>query len=68
MAEINPTILAVPPQPNPTANNELIEGFLAYLRAERGLAKNTVESYRCDLLQLSKSLGEKQFVAAQCED
>ena len=57
-----------PAQPKPTANNELIERFLAYLRAEKGLAPNTVESYRCDLVQLSRFLGEKQFVSARCED
>jgi site-specific recombinase XerD len=57
-----------PAQPKPTANDELIERFLAYLRAEKGLAPNTVKSYRCDLIQLSKFLGEKQFVSARCED
>jgi integrase/recombinase XerD len=62
-----PNLLS-PAQPNPTANDELIERFLAYLRAEKGLAPNTVESYRCDLVQLSKFLGEKQFLTAQCED
>jgi len=62
-----PNLLS-PAQPNPTANDELIELFLAYLRAEKGLAPNTVESYRYDLIQLSKFLGEKQFVSARCED
>jgi hypothetical protein len=34
-----PNLLS-PAQPNPTANSELIERFLAYLRAEKGLAPN----------------------------
>ncbi|MFH1753281.1 MAG: site-specific tyrosine recombinase XerD, partial [Candidatus Omnitrophota bacterium] len=40
--------------------NELIEQFLNFLSVERGLAKNTIESYRSDLIKFASYLnGQK---------
>ncbi len=39
-----------------TERDLLVEGFLAHLRAERGLAANTVTAYRRDLEQLAAAL------------
>jgi integrase/recombinase XerD len=36
----------------------LVLDFLAYLEFERGLARNTLEAYRSDLLQFGRFLGE----------
>jgi integrase/recombinase XerD len=35
---------------------QLLQDFLAYLEFERGLSRNTIEAYRCDLLQLGAYL------------
>lgn len=39
--------------------NRLLDQFINYLRIERGLAKNTVESYSRDLLRFSKFLEDQ---------
>jgi integrase/recombinase XerD len=41
-----------PPRPF----DQLLLDFLAYLEFERGLSRNTLEAYRCDLLQLGAYL------------
>src|SRR5215208_4007555 len=38
---------------------ELVLDFLAHLELERGLARNTLEAYRSDLLAFSRHLGER---------
>jgi integrase/recombinase XerD len=40
-------------------DGRLILDFLAYLELERGLSRNTLAAYRCDLLQLKASLEER---------
>jgi integrase/recombinase XerD len=37
----------------------LLLDFLAYLELERGLSRNTLEAYRCDLLQLGEFLDRR---------
>ena len=49
-------------------NEEWIEGFLAYLRIEKGLANNTLESYAHDLEMYRQHLGKKDIVRARPED
>jgi integrase/recombinase XerD len=44
-------------QPNPAANDKLIQRFVAYLRTEKGLAALTIEAYRQDLKQFGEWLG-----------
>ena len=51
--------VAAPPGPA-TAHQHLVLDFLAYLELERGLSRNTLEAYRCDLLQLGAFLGERR--------
>jgi integrase/recombinase XerD len=41
----------------------LVLDFLAYLEFERGLARNTLEAYRSDLLQYGRFLGEREVCA-----
>src|SRR6478672_10053644 len=43
----------------PTAIEPLILDFLAYLELERGLSRNTLEAYRCDLHQYGEFLAER---------
>ncbi|MHB9111455.1 MAG: site-specific tyrosine recombinase XerD [Thermoleophilia bacterium] len=45
----------------PASTNPFIEEFLAYLRFERGLADNTVSSYRRDLSQFQCFLDEHEL-------
>jgi integrase/recombinase XerD len=40
-----------------------IESFLAYLGAEKGLSRNTLEAYQGDILAFSRFLGEKVDVS-----
>jgi integrase/recombinase XerD len=42
--------------PLPDSFAERVESFLAFLELERGLARNTVASYRIDLLQFASAL------------
>ena len=44
--------------------------FLAHLELERGLSRNTLEAYRCDLLQLGAFLSRREVdvVHAQHSD
>jgi integrase/recombinase XerD len=48
-----------PPTPG-AAIEDLLLDFLAYLELERGLARNTLEAYRSDLLQLGQFLTERR--------
>jgi integrase/recombinase XerD len=57
-----------PAQPVQSANTEIIGQFIAYLRTEKGLAPKTLESYRSDLVQLSKFLAGRQLVKAETGD
>jgi integrase/recombinase XerD len=43
----------------PRAIERLILDFLAYLELERGLSRNTLQAYRCDLLQLAEHLDRR---------
>jgi integrase/recombinase XerD len=43
----------------------LILGFLDYLELERGLSRNTLDAYRCDLLQLGEFLGRRELLATE---
>ncbi|MFI5037809.1 MAG: site-specific integrase [Solirubrobacterales bacterium] len=45
----------------------LIIDFLAYLELERGLSRNTLEAYRCDLLQFGAFLDRRAIDARQAE-
>ncbi len=45
-----------PPTPKPVGIAPLILDFLAYLELERGLSRNTLSAYRCDLLQFGEFL------------
>src|ERR1700730_7676092 len=60
--------LLFPAQPVRSTNGQVIEEFIAYLRTEKGLAQNTIEAYRSDLVQLSEFLGGRQFVKAETGD
>ena len=53
-----------PAQPNPTANNEMIDRFTAYLRTETGWSALTIDSYRSDLKQFSEWLAGAPISAA----
>jgi integrase/recombinase XerD len=41
----------------------LVLDFLAYLEFERGLARNTLEAYRTDLLQFGRFLARRELSA-----
>jgi integrase/recombinase XerD len=45
----------------------LILDFLAYLELERGLSRNTLEAYRCDLLQFGEFLDRRAIDACQAQ-
>jgi integrase/recombinase XerD len=49
-----------PAPPPGAAIEDLLLDFLAYLELERGLARNTLEAYRSDLLQLGQFLSERR--------
>jgi len=49
-------------------NAEWIEGFLGYLRIEKGLANNTLESYARDLDCYRQHLGAKYLLDAKAAD
>jgi len=58
-----PTTMAPRTQsPRPTAaeRDQLVDAFISHLRAERGLAANTVAAYRSDLTQLVAFLTAKE--------
>jgi integrase/recombinase XerD len=44
--------------PTGSFNRQLLD-FLAYIELERGLSRNTLQSYRCDLLQFGSFLAER---------
>ena len=48
-----------PPAPTERRHEELVLDFLAHLELERGLARNTLEAYRSDLLALGRHLRER---------
>ena len=43
----------------------LLLDFLAYLELERGLSRNTLDAYRCDLLQFGEFLDRRGLTASQ---
>ncbi len=45
----------------------LVLDFLAYLELERGLSRNTLEAYRCDLLQFGEFLDRRAIDACQAQ-
>src|SRR5882724_2486608 len=51
-----------------TPNDVLIERFVTYLTVEKGRGPHTISAYRCDLIQLSRFLGGRDFVTTQCQD
>ena len=48
-----------PPAPAERRHEELVLDFLAHLELERGLARNTLEAYRSDLLAFGRHLDER---------
>jgi integrase/recombinase XerD len=51
--------IASPPTPKPVGIAPLILDFLAYLELERGLSRNTLAAYRCDLRQFGEFLDRR---------
>jgi len=49
-------------------NQEWVDRFLQYLRIEKGLADNTIESYRYDLAMYVQHLGRIEIPKAQAAD
>jgi integrase/recombinase XerD len=47
------------------AIEQLTLDFLAYLELERGLSRNTLTAYRCDLLQFGEYLSRRRLAPAQ---
>ena len=58
------TVQAAPPRAHAGVEPLLVD-FLAYLELERGLSRNTLEAYRCDLLQLSAFLDRRGVAVTQ---
>src|SRR5262245_344905 len=52
----------------PVSNPEWVQRYLAYLRIERGLAQNTLESYKRDLAMYCEHLQHTDFVLARPAD
>jgi integrase/recombinase XerD len=61
--------IAVPPKAPDSAVTDRFEAlvldFLAYMELERGLAQNTLEAYRTDLLQFGEFLGRRKIEAGK---
>ena len=62
--------LVAPPRSASTVSEaegieSLLLDFLAYLELERGLSRNTLEAYRCDLLQFGEFLDRRGLDATQ---
>ncbi|HEX5851943.1 MAG TPA: site-specific tyrosine recombinase XerD [Solirubrobacteraceae bacterium] len=53
--------IAPPPTPKPVGIAPLILDFLAYLELERGLSRNTLAAYRCDLRQFGEFLDRQSL-------
>ena len=49
-------------------NKEWMDRFLRYLRIEKGVAENTIQSYRHDLEMYGRHLGETGILRAQASD
>src|SRR5213080_595075 len=49
----------VTPRPESRPFEHLVLDFLAYLEFERGLARNTLDAYRTDLLQFGRFMDER---------
>jgi integrase/recombinase XerD len=57
--------MAQPLTAPPAATDRLVGDFLAYLELERGLSRNTLEAYRCDLQQFGAYLDSRGLSAEQ---
>src|SRR5919106_3049185 len=55
--------MADPTTQAPAGFAELVLDFLAHLELERGMARNTLQSYRSDLLQFGVFLGARDRTA-----
>jgi integrase/recombinase XerD len=53
------------PPPHAPGIESLLLDFLAYLELERGLSRNTLEAYRCDLLQFGQFLDARGVSATE---
>jgi integrase/recombinase XerD len=53
--------IAAPPPPAAEAIEQLTLDFLAYLELERGLSRNTLTAYRCDLHQFGEFLRRRRL-------
>jgi len=56
----------IAPPPAPGGIEHQLLDFLAYLELERGLSRNTLEAYRCDLLQFGEFIGRRGLGVAEC--
>jgi integrase/recombinase XerD len=61
------TAAIAPPMPKPVGIAPLILDFLAYLELERGLSRNTLTAYRCDLLQFGEYLDRHELTVQGSE-
>jgi len=60
------TVTAQPAAPDAAFSGHLLD-FLAYMELERGLSRNTLSSYRSDLLQFGAFLAERGLAAEGAE-
>ena len=66
LPRVSPSEPAAPEAPAAGGGIEgLLLDFLAYLELERGLSRNTLEAYRCDLLQYGEFLRRRRLEATE---
>ncbi len=56
----------IAPPHTPPGIERLLLDFLAYLELERGLSRNTLEAYRCDLQQFGEFLDRRSLSVTEC--